>query len=433
MKRTVEVISRMAPGTNCLVFECDKSFAYSVDGAETVLVNKNDNLYEVQGLENNRDYEIKIVTDDGLQCRRLFRCGEFPGKVINYIHPDDKMFYPSGMCPASPSILMLESGRILVSHDIFYRDMAENLSMVLYSDDLGDTWHFLSVIEGCFWGKLFLYEEELYLIANMHEYGDLVLYKSEDMGKSWNKACVILEGGNKYTGGPHKSAVPILYHGGRIWMAVEFGSWTLGGHDCGYITAAGDITKKENWTVSGFVEYNPDWPGTAKGPSSGCIEGNILLKPDGTMIDFLRYGINACEPNYGKALYMTIDQSRPGTAMEFGKVVDFHGNHSKFSIKYDDKTKRYWTIVSRADEEKPTRRNELVLMSSHDIDNWTVEKVLLDYEHNGWHEDYTKAGFQYVDFIFHGDEILYVSRTALNGALNYHDSNCITFHKVRYV
>lgn len=433
MKKTVEIIGRMAPGNKNLVFECSKNFDYSIEGLDTKLVDSKNNLYEIQGLESDRDYSLDIVTDKGLKCQRLFRCGEFPGTVINYIHPQDKMFYPSGMCPASPSILMLESGRILVSHDIFYRDMAENVSMIFYSDDTGETWHLLSLVEGCFWGKLFIYEKKLYLLANMHEYGDLVLYETSDEGKSWNKACIVIDGGNKYTGGPHKSAMPIIEYEGRIWMAVEFGSWSLGGHDCGYVTATGDITKRENWTISGFLEYDPNWEGTPKGHSSGCIEGNILMKPDGTMIDFLRYGIDACEPNYGKALYLNIDKSNPGETPKFGKVIDFHGNHSKFSIKYDKKTCRYWTIVNRADKDKPRRRNELILMSSIDIDNWKVEKVLIDYEHNGWPEDHNQVGFQYVDFIFHGDEILYVSRTALNGALNYHDSNCITFHRTRYI
>ena len=433
MKNAVEIVSRMAPGNFNLVFECNKKFRYSVAGEKTKIEAIAENLYEISGLKNNKDYTLNVLTEEGTTCERQFRCGEFPGKVINYIHPDDRIFYPSGMCPATPSIIELPGGRLLVSHDIFFHDMAQNVTLIYYSDDLGDSWRFLSLIEGSLWGKLFLYNHNLYMLTNMHEYGDLVLYETHDMGSSWSKACTILEGGNKYTGGPHKSAMPVLFHNGRIWTAVEYGSWSLGGHSCGYVTAAGDIAKKDNWIVSGFIKYSKEWPGTAAGNSSGCIEGNILIKPDGSMVDFLRYGIDACEPNYGKALYLNIDKSKPGSTPQFGKVVDFHGNHSKFSVKYDENTDRYWTIANKADESKPKRRNELILMSSRDIDNWTVEKKLLDYEHNGWHEGFIKVGFQYVDFIFHGNEIFYVSRTALNGALNYHDSNCITFHRTKYV
>ncbi len=432
MKKTVEVVSRMAPGNRELIFECDKKFKLEVSNAKIKLESMGESLYTITGIENHRDYTIKVKTNDGLSCERQFCCGEFPGKIINYIHPEDKIFYPSGMCPATPSIIKLESGRLLVSHDIFYRDMAQNLTLVFYSDDMGDSWHYLSLIEGCLWGKLFAYSGSLYMLGNLHEYGDLVLYKASKDVRNWEKSCTIIDGGNKFTGGPHKSAMPVVECDGRIWTSVEYGSWSLGGHACGYVTASGDINEKDNWIVSDFLEYSSEWTGTAAGNSSGCIEGNILMKPDGTLIDFLRYGIETCEPNYGKALYLNIDRESPGKKPEFGEVVDFEGNHSKFTIKYDNKTGRYWTIVNRADRAKPKRRNEVVLMSSLDIDNWNVEKVLLDYEHNGWHEDDNLVGFQYVDFIFQDNEIFYVSRTALNGALNYHDSNCITFHKVRY-
>lgn len=433
MKRTVDVVSMISPGDKSVIFECEDFQSYTLEGEIGSIQKIGKQLYCITGLKNNIDYKLTVTGNTGAMGIRLFRCGEFPGKVINYIHPKDTIFHPAGMCPASPSILKLDSGRILVSHDIFYSKMAKNLTLIYYSDNNGDSWNYLSMVEGCLWGKLFLYKNELYLLGNMHDYGDLVLYKSINKGRNFVKACTIIDGGNEYIGGPHKSAMPILEYNNRIWTAIEMGSWNLGGHACGYISASGDITIKENWIISEFVPYNKNWPGTAVGPSSGCIEGNILIKPDGQMIDFLRYGIDACEPNNGKALYMKIDKSQPGSTPEFGKVVDFHGNHSKFSIKYDNKTSKYWTIVSKADSKKPKRRNELELMSSEDIDTWTVEKTLLDYECNGRHEDSIQVGFQYVDFIFSGDEILYVSRTALNGALNYHDSNCITFHKVKYI
>ena len=40
-------------------------------------------------------------------------------------------------------------------------------------------------------------------------------------------------------------------------------------------------------------------------------------------------------------------------------------------------------------------------------------------------------GFQYVDFIIEGDDLLYLCRTAINGAHNFHDANYSTFHRIR--
>lgn len=440
MNRETFRITRMSPGESSIVFDTpfeDKFEVLIGVSRESALIHPvlkiGEFTYEANGLENNTDYLLLLQNAYGEETLvRPFRCGSYPGKVINYIHPEDKTFLPSGMCPASPSILEAASGRLYVSHDIFCNDYAQNQTKVFCSDDLGNSWRFHSEIEGCLWGKLFAYEGGIYSIGCLHEYGDLVLYKMDESSFEWNKACTIMKGGNKFTGGPHQAPMPITSYKGRIWTSLEFGSWPLGGHACGIVFAKGDITKAENWSVSDFTEYNPSWPGVPKGKSSGCIEGNIVITPDGKMINFLRFGIENCEPNYGKALYLTIDTEKPQEAPEFGGIVDFHGNHSKFCINYDESTGRYWTIANKADNLKPKRRNELVLMSSPDSMKWTIEKTLLDYEHNDWYENDAETGFQYVDFIFHGDFIFFISRTAINGARNYHDSNCITFHTTRY-
>lgn len=440
MNKQLISIKRMSPGIGKLVFEVSDSYTFTAllnleDGKpkETKCRRLYKNTYEITGLENGVDYGLSLLGDDGFACLvRPFRCGEYPGSVLNYIHPNDKTFFPSGMCPASPSIIETEKGKLYVSHDIFCFDMAQNQTKIFYSADSGNTWNYHSSVEGCLWGKLFIYRGTIFLLGNMHEYGDLVLYKLNEFTDTWRKACTILEGGNRHTGGPHKAPMPIIEHNDRIWTAIEYGSWNLGGHACGFLSAFGDITNKANWTVSDFTDYNSSWNGTPDGDSSGCIEGNIVLMPDGSMIDFLRFGIDRCDPNYGRALYLKINQDNLKAAPEFGGVIDFQGNQTKFCIYFDESTNKYWTIVNKADSEKPKRRNELILMSSDNVLNWTVEKTLLDYENYGWYENYEETGFQYIDFIFHKDSIYYVSRTAINGARNYHDSNCITFHKTKY-
>ena len=46
-------------------------------------------------------------------------------------------------------------------------------------------------------------------------------------------------------------------------------------------------------------------------------------------------------------------------------------------------------------------------------------------------QDVEKVGFQYVDFEFEGDDILFLCRTAINGAANFHDANYFTFHRIK--
>ena len=66
-------------------------------------------------------------------------------------------------------------------------------------------------------------------------------------------------------------------------------------------------------------------------------------------------------------------------------------------------------------------------MSSTDLVNWTLVCDLIDRRD----EDPGKIGFQYVDFIFEGDDLLFLCRTGVNSAWNMHDTNYQTFHRVK--
>jgi hypothetical protein len=50
-----------------------------------------------------------------------------------------------------------------------------------------------------------------------------------------------------------------------------------------------------------------------------------------------------------------------------------------------------------------------------------------DDSHSDPEESKLKTGFQYVDWKFDGDDIIYLVRVSYDGANNYHDSNRIWF------
>ena len=109
-------------------------------------------------------------------------------------------------------------------------------------------------------------------------------------------------------------------------------------------------------------------------------------------------------------------------------IINFPGGGAKFTIHYDEKSSRYWSIGNKQTNPK-ARRNVLVLSSSSDLKNWKIEKTLLQ------HHDEEKHAWQYVDWLFDGDDIIAVSRTAyddgLGGAYNHHDANYLTFHRIK--
>ncbi len=130
----------------------------------------------------------------------------------------------------------------------------------------------------------------------------------------------------------------------------------------------------------------------------------------------------------GRIIAYRADKSDPEKELEFYRLIDFPANYSKFSILYDDVSKRYYSVATRIfDKSNLWARNLLSLMASDDLYNWRVAEDLLDYSA----EDSKRIGFQYVDFLFDGDDLVYLCRTAINGANDFHNSNYITFHRIK--
>lgn len=85
------------------------------------------------------------------------------------------------------------------------------------------------------------------------------------------------------------------------------------------------------------------------------------------------------------------------------------------------------SILPGTNDEKPFARNYLTLMASRDLVKWDIIADLYDFRDRS----HLEAGVQYVQLEFEGDDIIYVCRTALNKAHTYHDSNYITFHRIK--
>jgi hypothetical protein len=68
-------------------------------------------------------------------------------------------------------------------------------------------------------------------------------------------------------------------------------------------------------------------------------------------------------------------------------------------------------------------------MTSPDLRSWEIRCHLLH------HPDRSRHGFQYVDWLFDGADLIAVCRTAHDdgqgGAHNAHDANFLTFHRIR--
>jgi len=113
--------------------------------------------------------------------------------------------------------------------------------------------------------------------------------------------------------------------------------------------------------------------------------------------------------------------------------ITFPGAASKFNIRRDPFTGVYFSIVTDMSH-RPGRhcRDRLYLSTSRDLRNWEPCKLLLwDNIESDDEKSVKNTGFQYVDWQFDGEDIIYLTRTGYDGADNFHNANRMTFGRIR--
>lgn len=387
--------------------------------------------FDIDSLTEETDYEFYVESGDKKSRIRIARCGEAIGTVVNYLHPNDEAYAFSGRYLCSPSLVKHPDGYLLASMDLFAGGHPQNLTLIFRSDDNGETWHYVSELMPCFWGKMFIHRGELYMLSCNTEYGDLLIGKSTDGGKIFSAPVTLLRGANgkNCSDGVHKNPQNIFRYNGRIYETLEWGCWENKefGHAAMVMSCDenDDLLVPENWSFSYPRVFDPDFSYETKGlpKNNMTIEGTLTLDKDGTLVNVMRFGNDK-----DLALVYEVNTKNHDAPLKYRKCIKFPAHLSKFVIKYDEKSERYYSVVTRLyDEAKPSARNLLSLMYSENFDNWYVACDLFDRRDC----DIAKVGFQYVDFEFDGDDIIYLCRTALNNAASYHDSNYQTFHRIK--
>lgn len=373
--------------------------------------------FSLAGLAENCEYELYIQVDSGERSRtRLFVTGDYPGTCVTYHHPEDTQYDFSGRYTCSPSIVRLPDGALLASCDMFDASGPQNLQILFRSDDDGDTWRYVTELMPSFWGRLFVHRGELYMLSVSKEYGDVLIGKSEDEGKTWEMPTVLARGSSIFScDGWHRAPMGLISYRGRLWSGIEYGSWHNRRFEVSLISADenGDLLDPNTWCIT---ELTNGLPAMEDGTKPDAIEGNAVVSPEGKLYDFLRVG---SREGLGKALILEGNPDRPEDRLKFSRYVDFPMGHTKFEILPHN-----GEYLAVGNDNSP-HRNVLSLYRSEDLDHWELVKHLIDYKDHA--PEYT--AFQYPAAFIEGDTIYVLSRTALNGAHNFHDANYITFHK----
>ena len=385
----------------------------------------------IENLIEEYDYEFKVVRTDGTgeSGVRLARTGFVPGTVVNYLHPEDKTYAFSGHSLCSPTIVKLLSGDLMTAMDVFTGQFGNSkLTLLFKSKDGGKNWRYVTDIYPSFWPKLFVHKGKLYLFSGTQDYGDMVIGRSDDEGETWTNPTHIISGCGPNEMGPHKGPMPVIEFNHRLYTAIDYGCWRHQQHSNGLLSidVDDDLLDAANWRFTPFTRYDPNWENAPKGFCPGCIEGNAVVSPDGVISNYLRIDHPNCVPKYGRAVVLRGKNDDPEAKLELDRIVDCPlGSNSKFQLYQDPVTKKYIMIGTEQAEDKPNR-TVLSMAVSEDFYTWKVVKRILDYRH----ADPAHVGFQYPDWMFDGDDILLLVRTAFGRSFNFHDANYQCFIRI---
>ncbi len=340
------------------------------------------------------------------------------------------------------------------------------------SDNGGESWIHRSDVSmiDCF---PFVAGPSVYVIGGRH---DLTIVKSDDRGNTWSEPVKLTKGKLWYS---HPGSA--VYANGRIYFVMDQITEPI---DSGFPThvfapvvisanLSDDLTRPEAWTYSNslgfqqvinkegkprllgipFYQAGNHAPGRSMGPL-GWGESNLIqikdpahqwYDPDGHTFHILSRAVSgrtnvaclakAVESNDKKNITVSLQDAPSGETMIF---VPLPGGQVSFHIVYDDKTKLFWMISSQATDsmrkvellEKkrygmPSQeRNRLALHFSKNAVDWCFAGLVAKVDDRGQSHH---GGNMAID----GDDLIILMRTADADAFNAHNSNLITFHRVR--
>lgn len=351
----------------------------------------------------------------------------------------------SGQFLGSPSLVRVDEATLLASHDYFGASDPNRKTTIYRSEDNGATWAVAAQLDPMYWGNLFAHDGAVYLLGSSGKpFASIVIRKSTDGGMTWTTPSNAANGllftanGTNGTYGYHTAPTPVVRANGRIYRAFEASGppydWPT--HFKAFVLSApedADLLDAASWSKSNELAYNPVWtPASWKSAKPGWLEGNAVAAPNGEIWNILRFN---SAPTVGKAAIVKLSGGNETVSFDSNTgFIDFPGGMDKFTIRYDEASRRYLTLVNNNTyPSKPDQRNVVSLYASDDLRSWSFVKTLIaDDSGLSALNSIAKVGFQYVDWQLDGNDLIYVVRTAYEGADSYHNSNRITFHRLEH-
>lgn len=343
------------------------------------------------------------------------------GKVIAHSPKSSWVFL------GSPAMAILPNGDYLASHD-YFGGKSGAVTYVYRSKDKGETWKYQGIIDKMKNVSYFVHQGATYAIGYTNAAGQMYIRKSIDNGVTWTEPSSgkdgIILNQSLYSNAPQN----VVFHKGRIWYALnDVGSTPAGwGKDKVFMMSApegADLLDADSWTRTFHLQGQWQYGGWLEPCAVPGRDGKMYIMP---RVDYRGFPEKS-------ALVEVSDSFKSLKFNPETDYFDFPGGCKKFTVLFDSVSNLYWTLSNYVPTHYETGnverlRNTLALSCSENLTHWEIRGIVAQ------GTEVEKNGFQYVNWMFEGDDIVAVVRTAyedgIGGANSNHDSNFMTFHRV---
>ncbi len=381
----------------------------------------------------------------------------------------------------TPGIARLRSGRLIATMDFGGPGMKDGQprGRIFTSDDGGLTWS----PRGSFpfhHARPFEAGGSLYILGHS---GDLMIIRSDDGGLTWSAPARLTDGQSW-----HGTAGNVLEHRGHVYLVMERRTsqkirvWPVG--ELAPVLLRGradaDLTNRAHWQFASELSFADTIPNLALDPALdyfgvpffaapypfgslpaarrtcapiGWLEGNVVrfADPDHLLHDpsdrTFYIWLRAHTGGAGYAAVAKVVERGDGSmttqlaTVPSGKrllYVPCPGGHLRFHVLYDEPSKLFWLLSSQSTDSM-TRPDRLP-PDRYGLPNNERHRLQLHFSRNMF--DWCFAGLvatgatprearSYAAMAVDGDDLVILSRSGDARAKSAHDTNLITFHRIR--